>query len=161
MYYASWDEIAFDSTGDGVRTSLLSVEAATGDPIRLWGFGIYPGPNTSIVQAGNETQVEMFLERRVGSPTAGTGTTVTPNPARQGDVASSATVLENLTVEATGGTVQKIHRFGWNARYPYIWYAPPDMRLQMGSGEIFFLAHGFSATGSGASATGWSLFEEV
>ncbi len=154
FYYAP-----FDCTTVTAAQGLWEVRPATDDPIRIWAFEI---GNLTEVGDAEEEQLELNLIRRTGSPTSGTGgAAVTEVPAVQDDVATTATVRENDTTEASAGTAQVMLKIPWNVRIPYIWSAPHERAaIQVKDNDLIVLDL-ITVPADTLNIAGWVLYEEV
>jgi hypothetical protein len=152
MYYAPIDAPAVT-----VSQNLWSLQPAADDPILLHAFEI-----SNLTEAGDaeEEMLEIDLIRHTGTPTAGTGTAVTERPAIQDDTATTAAVLEDLTVDVSSGTAETMIKFGWNVRVPYLWLPPPEGRIQVKDNDIILLDL-VTAPADTMDIVGWILYEEV
>lgn len=152
MYYAP-------ITGSAVATSinLWSIQPATDDPILVHAFELSQG--TEFGDAAAEA-LELNLTRRTGTPTSGAGAAVTEVAAIQDDVASTATVLTELTTDWTAGTEQILAKIGWNVRSPYLWMPPPEGRIQVKDNDVLLLDL-VTVPADAIDFFGWILYEET
>ena len=154
FYYAPVDADTITAT-----QGIFEIQPATDNPVRLWAFEISNLTETGDAQ---EEMLELHLIRRTGAPTSGSGgATVTAQPSTQGAAADSATVSENDTTEASGGTAELMIKVAWNVRIPYLWQAPHEQGAISVTDNDLITLDLITTPADTLDVLGWVLFEEI
>lgn len=134
MYNTHFKAVAVTAAQD-----FFEVLAATGKPIKIHGFSV---AQTTEVGDAQEEGLLLTTNRGIGSVTSGSGgSTHTPNPIDDPDIASGATVeINNTTIMAVGtGTLEQLEVHPWNVRVPYVFWYTPETRPRIVPGDRWTL----------------------
>jgi hypothetical protein len=118
---------------------------------------------TSDVGDAAEEILRLECVRGVGTVTSGSGgTTVTPQPVEDGDVAYGGTVEANNTTRMAVGTgsLDTLPQMGWNVRTEYLKVYTPETRPTISPGNRWTLSLP-SAPGDSLTLSATVTFEEI
>lgn len=153
FYYAP-----IDAAGVTAGQDVFELVPASEDPIRLWAFEI-----SQVTEAGDAQaeQLELDLIRRTGTPTSGSGgSAATGSPATQDDTATTATVEQDNTTAATGGTAETLLKIGWPLLTFYRWDAPhEDAAFQVKDSDLIHL-NLITVPADSVDIVGWVCYSE-
>lgn len=155
LYTAQFNAVAVTALQD-----LFEIQAPTDAVVKIHDWEIF---QTSDFGDAQEEVLRLECVRGVGTVTTGSGgTTVTPQPVEDGDVAFGGTVKANNTTRmAVGtGTLETLPQLGWQVRYPKEKVYTPETRPVISPGNRWTLSLPVGPADS-LTVSGTVTFEEI
>ena len=86
-----------------------------------------------------EEQLQVTVNRGIGSTSGSGGSAATPQPLDDGDAAAGFTAEVNNTTKMSVGTIEEIFPQCWNVRMPFTRIYTPETRPVVGPSELWTL----------------------